>query len=153
MVRVSLRSIGCVQYLLRILDDYPGIFSIPEEGQKDSGSRIRIRIKEFKYFKPKTLFLGSRKCDPGCSSRIQISDLDFLPSGSRSQKGIVSRINNIGYVVFLLLILGASRLQQTPLDCGVYRAECTPPSPPPPHQRTHCHLSHAKIHLPPFHRR
>jgi hypothetical protein len=32
----------------------------------------RIRIKEFKYFNPKNLFLSSRKYDPGCSSRIRI---------------------------------------------------------------------------------
>ncbi len=47
------------------------------------GSRIRIfpsriRIKEFKYFNPKKLFLSSRKYDPCCSSRIQI--LIFYPS-------------------------------------------------------------------------
>ncbi len=44
-------------------------FRIP--GQKDSGSRIRI--KEFMYFKPKKLFLISRKNDPECSSRIKES--------------------------------------------------------------------------------
>jgi hypothetical protein len=32
----------------------------------------RIRIKEFEYFKPKKLFLSSRKYDTGCSSRIRI---------------------------------------------------------------------------------
>jgi hypothetical protein len=32
----------------------------------------RIRIKDFKCFKPKNLFLSSRKYDPGCSSRIRI---------------------------------------------------------------------------------
>ncbi len=36
------------------------------QGQKDSGSRIRL--KEFKNFKPKKSFLGSRKYNPGCSS-------------------------------------------------------------------------------------
>jgi hypothetical protein len=56
------------------------------QGRKDSGSRIRIRINEFKYFNPK-LFLGSRKYDPECSSRIHI--LIFIPipdPGSRGQK-------------------------------------------------------------------
>ncbi len=43
----------------------------------DSGSRVRI--KEFKYFYPKKLFLSSRKYDPGCLSWIRIPELDFLP--------------------------------------------------------------------------
>ncbi len=43
----------------------------------------RIRIKEFKYFNPKKLFLSSRKYDPGYSSRILI----FTHPGSRDQKG------------------------------------------------------------------
>ncbi len=55
------------------------IFSIPAgsqiQGQKDSGSRIRI--KELKYFKPKKLFqaLGNmiRDVQPGSGSRL------FLP--------------------------------------------------------------------------
>ncbi len=36
---------------------------------------------EFKYFNPKKWFLSSRKYDPGCSSRIPITDPDpdFLP--------------------------------------------------------------------------
>ena len=46
-------------------------------GQKDSGSRIRIRIKKLTYLLPKKLFLSSRKYDPGCSSRIRI--LIFYP--------------------------------------------------------------------------
>jgi hypothetical protein len=35
--------------------------------QKDSGSRIRIRIKEFKYFNLKTVSKSLGKYDPGCS--------------------------------------------------------------------------------------
>ncbi len=38
----------------------------------------RTRIKEFKYFNPKKLFLSSRTYDPGCSSRTRI--LIFYPS-------------------------------------------------------------------------
>ncbi len=53
------------------------IFFIPDPGSKRY--RIRIRIKEFKYFKPKKLFLSSRKYDSGCSSRIRI----FPHPGSR----------------------------------------------------------------------
>jgi hypothetical protein len=69
------------------------------QGQKDSGSRIQIRIKEFQYFLPKQLFISSQKYDPGCSSRIRIPDpdLDFTPildPGSSSQKGTGSRIRN-----------------------------------------------------------
>jgi hypothetical protein len=49
--------------------------------------RIRIRIKEFKYFYPKILFLSSGKYDSGMF--IPDPDLDFLPildPGSRGQK-------------------------------------------------------------------
>jgi hypothetical protein len=42
----------------------------------DPGSQIRI--KEFKYFQTKKLFLSFQKYDPGCSSRIRI--LIFYPS-------------------------------------------------------------------------
>ncbi len=65
------------------------------QGQKDMGSRIRI--KEVKFFQLKKLFLSSRKYDPGCSSRILDMDLDFLPlpdPGSRGHKGTGSRIRN-----------------------------------------------------------
>jgi hypothetical protein len=47
IIKPSVADPGC---LSRILDPY---FSIPGsriQGQKDSGHRIRIRIKEFKYF-------------------------------------------------------------------------------------------------------
>jgi hypothetical protein len=56
----------------------------------DTGSRIRISIKEFEYFNPKKWFLSTQKYDPGCPS-----DPDFLPipdPGSRGQKGTGSRI-------------------------------------------------------------
>ncbi len=46
----------------------------PTQGQKDSGYRIRTRIKEFKYFLPKKLFLSSRKYDSDpqhCSNLYQ----------------------------------------------------------------------------------
>jgi hypothetical protein len=83
--------------VLRIGDVYPASESFPSriQDKKDSESRIRIRIKEFKYFEPKNLFLSSRKYDPGCSSRIRI--LIFLPipdPGSRGQKGTGSQIPN-----------------------------------------------------------
>jgi hypothetical protein len=70
--------------VLRIRDFYPGSeffpSRIPDPGQKDSGSRIRIRIQEFKYFKTKKLLLSSRKYDPGSSTKVRIPDpvLDFL---------------------------------------------------------------------------
>jgi hypothetical protein len=54
--------------VLRIQNVYPGSeFFRPGsriQGQKDSGSWIRIRIKEFKNFYPKKLFLSPRKYDP-----------------------------------------------------------------------------------------
>jgi hypothetical protein len=51
--------------------------------------RFRIRIKEFKFFNLKELFLSSRKYDPGCSSRIWIPDpdLDFLPISDLGSRG------------------------------------------------------------------
>ncbi len=60
-------------------------------GQKDSGSRIRIRIKELKYFNPKKLFLS----EIWSELFIPYQDLDFLPipdPRSRGQKGTGSRI-------------------------------------------------------------
>jgi hypothetical protein len=50
-------------------------FSIPVPKFFQPGSRIRI--KEFKHFNQKKLFLTFRKYEPGCSSRIRI--LVFLP--------------------------------------------------------------------------
>ena len=70
-----------------IRDAYPGSRI---QGQKDSGSRIRI--KEFKYFLPKKLFLSFRKYDPGCSSRIRI--LVFYPSRIQGVNGSWIRIRN-----------------------------------------------------------
>jgi hypothetical protein len=65
-------------------------FSIPDPGKKDSGSRIRT--KEFKYSKPKKLFLSSRKMiwdvHPG-SGFFSIPGPD---PGSRGQKSTGSRI-------------------------------------------------------------
>ena len=64
---------------------------IPDVYFSHPGSRIRI--KEFKYFNPKKLFLSSWKYDTGCSSRIRI--LILLPirdPGSRGQNGTGSRI-------------------------------------------------------------
>jgi hypothetical protein len=51
---------------LRIRDVYPG------------SDFFLIRIKEFKYFNPKNLFLSSRKYDPSFSSRIQVSKRDWI---------------------------------------------------------------------------
>ncbi len=68
--------------VLRIRDVYPGsVFSIPDPNFFHRGSRISI--KEFNYFSKKKIFFSSRKCDPGCSSRIRI--LYFYPSRSRIQ--------------------------------------------------------------------
>ncbi len=64
-------------FLSQIPDPSSRTYKIPDPGSQDLGSRIQIRIKEFKYL-PKKLFLSSRKNDLGCSSRIP--DLDFFPS-------------------------------------------------------------------------
>ncbi len=72
--------------VLRIRDVYSGswirISSIPDPGSEFFLSRIRI--KEFKYFNPKKLFLSSRKYDLGCSSRIRI--LILYPSRNQGSK-------------------------------------------------------------------
>ncbi len=78
---------------LRIRDVYP------ESDFFRPGSELfpsRIRIEEFKYFKPKKLYLSSREYDLGCSSRIRI--LIFYPSRISGSKGTGSRIRirNIG---------------------------------------------------------
>jgi hypothetical protein len=79
--------------VLRIRDVYPGSEFFPSriQGQhKNSGSRIRIRIKEFK-------FLSSRKYDSGFSSRIRMFYPSRIPdpgikkalnSGSRTRKTV-----------------------------------------------------------------
>jgi hypothetical protein len=46
------------------------------QGQKDSGSRFRIRIKELKYFIPNNWFFALGNVT---GMFIQDPDLDFLP--------------------------------------------------------------------------
>ncbi len=70
---------------------------IPDPNSFHPGSRIRIKEfgEEFEYFKPKKLFLSSRKYDPGCESRIRILIFLLIPDpGSSGQKGTGSRIRN-----------------------------------------------------------
>jgi hypothetical protein len=58
------------------------------QGQKDSGSRIWIRIKEFEvrvFLTRKNVTERSEIHDPGCSSRIPDPYLDFYPSRIRDQ--------------------------------------------------------------------
>jgi hypothetical protein len=95
---------GC---LFRILDPN---FSIPDPGSKRS--RIRIRLKEFKYFNPK-IFSSFRKYDLGCPLRNSDLDLDFFPisdPGSRGQKSTGFRNlgsatkNRIRYLICRYLI-------------------------------------------------
>jgi hypothetical protein len=75
------------------------------QGQKDSGSQIRI--KEFKYFLFKKLFLSSWKYEPGGSSQTPDPDLDFFPISdpeSRDQKGHGPRIRDRNTAEILKLI-------------------------------------------------
>jgi hypothetical protein len=78
-----------------IPDSGSGLF-IPDPNFSYPGSRIRIRIKELKYFKRKNCLeaLGNMIWDvlPGSGSRIRIPDpdLDFLPI--KGLKGTGSRI-------------------------------------------------------------
>jgi hypothetical protein len=68
------------------------IFTHPgSRGQKGNGSRIRIRLKEFQYFKPRKLFTSSRK--------PEISWF-FTNPVSRGQKGTGSRIRNSDFDAF-----------------------------------------------------
>ncbi len=71
-------------YLPAVLRIHPN-YSIPDprsriQGQQDSGSRIRIRIKNVSIFNliQKIVSKLSEICS-GCSSRISDPDLDFLP--------------------------------------------------------------------------
>ncbi len=62
------------------------------QGQKDSESRIRIRIKEFRYLTHKIV---SKLSEIWSGFFIPDPDPDFLPipdPGSRGQKGTGSRI-------------------------------------------------------------
>ncbi len=76
--------------MLRIRDVYPGsqvqILSSRIQGQKDSGSRIRIRIKNLSIFNPKNTFsaLGNMIRDVHPGSRIRI--LIFYPSRIQGSK-------------------------------------------------------------------
>jgi hypothetical protein len=81
-VVTSVADPGC---LSRILD--PNFVPSQIQGQKDFGSRIRVRIKEFKYFNPKNCFLRSRKYVLGSSSRIPYLDLDFFTHPGSRIKG------------------------------------------------------------------
>ncbi len=84
-------SIMCCGFGMYIPDPN---YSIPDPGsrvQKDSGSRIRIRINELKYFLPIKLFLSCRKNDLGWSWS---GSWFFTHPGSRGQKSTGSRIRN-----------------------------------------------------------
>jgi hypothetical protein len=63
------------------------------QGQKDSGSLILIRIKEF--LSPK-IVSKSRKYDPDCSSRIRILIFTHTGSGIQRSKDNGCRIRNTG---------------------------------------------------------
>jgi hypothetical protein len=70
------------------------IFPSQIQGHKDSGSRMQIRDKEFKYCERKKLFLSSRKYDPGFSSRtrILIFNLSRIPDAGVKKVPTGSRI-------------------------------------------------------------
>jgi hypothetical protein len=75
---LSLKTGENAKAVLRIRDVYPGSLSrifIPDPNFFHPGSAS----KNLSIFNAKKLFPSSRKYDPGCSSRIRISDLDFLP--------------------------------------------------------------------------
>jgi hypothetical protein len=60
---------------------------IPDPNSFHPGSEFfpsRIRVKEFKYFNPKKLFLSSRNYDPGCSSRMD-PDILHIPDPERQR--------------------------------------------------------------------
>jgi hypothetical protein len=93
----------------------PGCLSrIPQPYFFHPGSEFfpsRIRIKEFKNFNTKKWFLSTQKYDSDCSSRIRISDPDFLSipdPGPRGQKGTASRIRFRNTASLLTLFVGSS---------------------------------------------
>ncbi len=110
--------------MLRIRDVYPGswirIFSI-----SDSGSRIRI--KEFKYFKPKKLFLNSLKYDLVCSSRIRIPDPAVKKAPDPGSGSATLLVLDLGLFVFRFLFkLGTFRSNPIGLRSSVsrYKRKC-----------------------------
>ncbi len=82
--------------VMRIRDVYPRFYTqiriFPSRIRIFSHPGSRIRIKEFKYFNPRKLFLSFRKYDLGCSSPIRI--LIFTHPGSRGQNDTGSRVRN-----------------------------------------------------------
>ncbi len=89
---------GCLMrsfYKISTKPILPSLTPFPTNGMKrskNSRSRIPILIKEFKYFYPKTLFLSSRKYDPGGSSQIRI--FIFYPSQIPDPRVKSPRIRN-----------------------------------------------------------
>jgi hypothetical protein len=83
------------------------IFSIQIPDPKFFHPGSRIGIKEFKYFKPKRLFLSSRKYDPGCSSRIRIPI--FFYSSRILDPGVKKALDSgsatLGIVLFTNLLV------------------------------------------------
>ncbi len=82
--------------MLRIRDVYPGsrLFSIRDPNFFHPGSTSRnLSISSFN---PKISFLGSRKYDPGCSSRIRIPVKKAPDPGSRIQGSKRHRIPDPG---------------------------------------------------------
>jgi hypothetical protein len=70
------------------------IFSIPDPG---SGSAS----KNLSFFNPK-LLLSSRKCDPGCSSRIPDPDLDFFYPSRIPEPGVKKAAPDPGSATLLV---------------------------------------------------
>ncbi len=71
--RIRVSASGSV---LRIRDVYPGSEFFPSRIPDPNFFPSGIRIKEFKYFNQKKMFLSTRIYDPGGSSRIRIPDPD-----------------------------------------------------------------------------
>jgi hypothetical protein len=99
--------------VLRIRAVYPGSEFFPSriQGQKDSGSRIRII--EFECLKPKKLFLSFRKNDLRCSSRIRIQIFFHgLPFSQTSPSPRISlRRLTSSYTVCISLYLTACHIR------------------------------------------
>ncbi len=70
------------------------------QGKKHPRSRILVRIKEFKYFLPKNLFLSCRKNNVRCSSRIRIRFFPIPDPGYRGKKSTGSATLVVRYAHF-----------------------------------------------------
>jgi len=87
-------------------------------GQKDSGSRIRIRLQEFKIFNLTNCFPSSLY-DPGYSSQIRIRILILTHPVSRGQKGTDPRSGSATLLERNTWVAMFLKILQSPHQLGI----------------------------------